>query len=362
MAKRIAIFCDGTWNSADQAKDDRPCPTNVVRLALRVARHARDQVQVVYYGQGVGTGGSLDKFTGGAFGKGLDDNLFAAYRFLVLNYEPGDEIYLFGFSRGAYTARSLGGMIRKCGILGLKWAERYIEALDLYRNGDHPDAAAPSRFRQNFCSNGGEAIPIQFIGVWDTVGALGIPVAGFRRLTAGKYQFHDVELSGSVRNAFHALAIDEFRAPFRDARWAYKPKPGQRVEQMWFCGAHSDVGGGYARDEWGLADIAFQWMKDMAASAGLGFDGDIDAQRTLRPDPLGVLHESRTGLYRLSPPHLRNIGTMATPEGGHEREPRIDPTQSIHPSVLLRWDQDPRYRPENLRRYFEIIGDARAGQ
>ena len=104
--KRIAIYCDGTWNSADQAKEGTPCPTNVVKLALRTAQRDDGTAQVVYYGQGVGTGGSVDKLTGGAFGKGLDDNLYSAYRFLVLNYEVGDELFLFGFSRGAYTARS----------------------------------------------------------------------------------------------------------------------------------------------------------------------------------------------------------------------------------------------------------------
>lgn len=360
MGKRIAIFCDGTWNRADQAQGDSPCPTNVVRLALRVSRRSRDEPQVVYYGQGVGTGGSIDKLTGGAFGKGLDDNLFAAYRFLILNYEPGDQIFLFGFSRGAYTARSLAGMIRKCGILSLRWAERYISALDLYRNGQHPDDSQPSEFRRSYCTCGGQPIPIQFIGVWDTVGALGIPVAGLRALTAGKYQFHDVELSGTVRNAFHALAIDEQRRPFQDARWAYKPKPGQRVEQVWFCGAHSDVGGGYARHEWGLADISFQWMKNMAASSGLGFDEAIELQRILKPDPLGPLHDARKGIYRMLPPYLRDIGTMASVGDAPPGEPRLDPTQSIHDSVLRRWDADPTYRPENLRRYLMKIGDPRS--
>src|SRR5690606_17888076 len=127
MKKRIVIFCDGTWNSADQASNGTPCPTNVVKLAVRVERQGGGIPQITSYGQGVGTGSSLDRVTGGAFGRGLDDNLYAAYRFLMLNYEQDDEIFLFGFSRGAYTARSLAGMVRKCGILCMDAADRYSE-------------------------------------------------------------------------------------------------------------------------------------------------------------------------------------------------------------------------------------------
>src|SRR5690606_17210148 len=116
--KRLVICCDGTWNRADQEEDDIPCPTNVVKIAFRIAKRDGDIPQLVYYDEGVGTGNSLDRVTGGAFGRGLEENIHQAYRFLIANYEPGDEIFLFGFSRGAFTARSLGGMIRKCGILG----------------------------------------------------------------------------------------------------------------------------------------------------------------------------------------------------------------------------------------------------
>lgn len=127
--KRLALFCDGTWNSADQEKNGKACPSNVFKLATRVANRAPDgTVQCIYYDKGVGTGNSLDKLSGGAFGRGLDDNLWDAYRFLVLNYEDGDEIFLFGFSRGAYTARSLGGMVRKCGILRRDCKAHYRDA------------------------------------------------------------------------------------------------------------------------------------------------------------------------------------------------------------------------------------------
>ena len=359
--KRIAIFCDGTWNSADQEKNGAPCPTNVIKLALRAARHDGAMPQVVYYGQGVGTGGSVDKLTGGAFGKGLDDNLYAAYRFLVLNYEENDEIFLFGFSRGAYTARSLAGMVRKCGILRLRYAPRYAEALQLYCDGSHPDEDRARRFRSECSVTQERAIPIRFIGVWDTVGALGIPVRGLRALTADKYRFHDVELSGTIQHACQALAIDERRAPFEAARWAYRPKDGQTIEQAWFCGVHSDVGGGYAPAESGLSDIALQWMRDRAVSAGLAIDPDVDAAYPPKADPMAVLHNSKKGLYRLTPGSDRVIGLAARSDEQPDADTaERDPTQSLHPSVLTRWDGDPGYRPKNLRDYFRRIGDPRA--
>lgn len=364
MGKRIAVFCDGTWNTADQVKGDVPCPTNVLKLALQVSKQDSTTPQLVYYGQGVGTGRSLDKLTGGAFGHGLEDNLFAAYRFLMLNFESGDEIFLFGFSRGAYTVRSLAGMVRKCGILRLKWASKYSSAERLYSDQQHPDERSPNEFRRSFSVAEDCDIPIKFIGVWDTVGALGLPVRGLRALTAKKYQFHDVELSGTVSHAFQALAIDEHRAPFRDSRWAFKEKVRQTVTQRWFCGAHSDVGGGYQAGEWGLSDIALCWLRDKAFDCGLCMDEEVDRAYEPKPDPLSQVHNSKTGLYRLTLGIDRMIGTKVDECGktvcNEEGGPESDPTQELHPSVLERWDNDKNYRPQNLRDYFSRIGDARS--
>jgi len=334
--KRIVLCCDGTWNTADQEqpseKGGTPCPTNVVKLGYRLAKRDGDVAQVIYYDQGVGTGNLVDRLSGGAFGEGLEDNIHDAYRFLVANYEPGDELYLFGFSRGAFTARSIGGMIRKCGILERRAVRHYRDAIALYRSEDHPDDPEPTRFRKDSSVAKESAIPIRMIGVWDTVGSLGIPLRGLRALTRREHQFHDTELSGSVQIACHALAIDEHRAPFEPTLWAHKPKPGQQVEQVWFCGAHSDVGGGYA--ETGLSDIALEWMIGRARVAGLAFDAAALEAYPLRPDPLGPLHDSKTGLYRLSAGIERAIGS--------------DPTQSLHESVLARWRARPDYRPASL--------------
>jgi uncharacterized protein (DUF2235 family) len=363
--KRLAIFCDGTWNSADQAANGVPSPTNVVKLALRVAKRDRDMAQVVYYDQGVGTGNSLDKLTGGAFGKGLNDNLHGAYRFLMLNYEMGDQIYLFGFSRGAYTVRSLAGMVRKCGILHRRASDRYHDAIAIYSDLHHPDADIPRNFRRAHSIAGDGGIPIRMIGVWDTVGALGIPVRGLRWLTADTYRFHDVELSGSVERAYQALAIDERRAPFEAARWTYKPKNGQVVEQVWFCGVHSDIGGGYPRERQHglLSDFTLTWMRDKAIAGGLAIDPEADAAFPPQADHRGTLHNSKTGLYRLTPGIDRVIGLAAEEKAQpDEKSTLADPSQHLHESVYKRWDDDPEYRPKNLRAYFARVSDPRAAQ
>lgn len=356
--KRLVICCDGTWNRADQVrKDGKPCVTNVIKIAVRVAKRDGDTLQVIYYDQGVGTGNVLDKFSGGALGKGIEDNIHDAYRFLVGNYEPGDEIYIFGFSRGAFTARSIGGMIRKCGILKRERADQYHGALTLYHSNATADSEIAVRFRREHSLVPNESIPIKFVGVWDTVGALGIPVRGLAALQKGKYEFHDTELSSTVQFAYHALAIDERRGPFRPTLWDYKPKPGQTVEQVWFAGVHSDVGGGY--EDAGLSDIALQWMLDKAQATGLKLDAAAMAARELSPNPLMTPpNESRTGVYRATFPFDRPVG-LPSPNSKNAGPNGLDPTQSVHPSVLQRWDGDDKYRPAKLREYLQRIGDPR---
>lgn len=358
--KRLSVFCDGTWNRADRAHDGAPCPSNVVKLAVRVAAREGAIEQVTYYDHGVGTGNSLDRLTGGAFGHGLADNLFEAYRFLVLNYEPGDALYFFGFSRGAYTVRSLAGLIRCSGILDRAHAQRYREAIALYMGEHAPDDDAPRRFRAQCCVTRGARIPIRMIGVWDTVGALGIPLRGLRALTRRRDRFHDVRLSRSVERAYQALAIDERRAPLVPTLWAAPAREGQRIEQVWFAGVHSDIGGGYAPGECGLSDLTLDWMQHRAIDAGLAMDTSAAHAWAPRGDALAPLHDSRTGLYRLVPSSARVIGRPAgdtTP--AREHDTALDATQALHPSVLARWDADPAYRPDNLRRYFALTGDAR---
>lgn len=357
--KRILLLCDGTWNRADREHGGEPCPTNVVRSGYLIAKAAAEAPQVICYDQGVGTGNTLDKLTGGAFGDGLEENIHDAYRFLVANYEPGDELYLMGFSRGAFTARSIAGMIRKCGILRRSAVKEYNAARALYRSDEHPDDEGPTLFRKTHSIAGDQTIPIRFIGVWDTVGALGIPLRGLRGLTRRAYQFHDTELSGSVEHGYHAIAIDETRSSFEPTLWTYVPKPGQVVEQVWFTGSHSDVGGGYGQR--GLSDVPLQWMLEKARDVGLALDTEALGAYPLTPDPVGQLHDSRTLLFRLTPAHHRPIGIVGgNPDRGTPGSGAPDPTQSVHPSVLERWDRDPSYRPPQLRAYLRRTGNPRA--
>jgi uncharacterized protein (DUF2235 family) len=330
--KRLVVCCDGTWNTPDKTEDGKACTTNVVRMARAVAPRGEDGVaQVVYYDEGVGTGGALDRLVGGATGSGLMRNVGDAYRFLVWNFEPGDEIYLFGFSRGAYTVRSLAGLVRKCGILRKGNGTRFEEAYAFYRNGVHPRAPEAAAFR---AAHGVET-KVRFLGVWDTVGALGIP-GRLRGLAAQRYRFHDVKLSSSVERAYHAVAIDEHRRAFEPSLWEADPenaKKGQVVEQVWFPGVHSDVGGGYP--ETGLSDVAFEWMAARAAESGLALDPLY--LKTLAPDPRAPLHDSRSGIMRLLPAAWRTIGAAT-----HQ-------PQALHASAKARRaDPTLRYAPPNL--------------
>ena len=275
--KRLVVCCDGTWN-----KPDNETITNVEKVARTVQTNSGATggvQQLVYYTSGVGAGGyKLDKLLGGAFGFGLLRNVIACYRFLAQNYEPGDQIFIFGFSRGAYTARSVAGWIGRVGLLTKESLvdEKLPAAVALYRRetlpyGDFGESVA--EFRRDHC----HPAKIDFLGVFDTVGALGVP--GF---SVKAPKFHDVQLSSQVVCARQALAIDETRLKFAPALWEVPPPDPQhpitppaptndaRVKQVWFEGCHSDIGGGYQQT--GLSDTVLHWMATEAHTSGLVFD------------------------------------------------------------------------------------------
>jgi uncharacterized protein (DUF2235 family) len=274
----------------------------------------------------------------------LSTNVKDAYRFLLTHYEPGDELFLFGFSRGAYTVRSVAGFIRNCGLLRRKHANRLEDAYALYRRRDadsNPRAIEAELFRKSFTYEAFDhEVRMKFIGVWDTVGALGIPIGYVGKVsrTLLRLQFHDVKLSSYVDNAFHALAIDERRAPFTPTKWDQQPHAHrQRLEQVWFAGVHSNVGGGY--EDPGLSDVALLWMTDAASQCGLTVDEDY-FRTQVHADPLGELRDSRTGFYRLFREYVRPVSNAGVAPA-HE---------TIHPTVQKRLARDPLYRPPNLRR------------
>jgi uncharacterized protein (DUF2235 family) len=327
--RRLIVCADGTWNKPDEDDHGQPAPTNVVKIQRAIKAIDDTGVsQITFYHSGVGTGDAVDKFGGGAFGDGLDRNILECYEFLVSNYVPGDELYFFGFSRGAYTVRSLAGLIRNSGLLKQEYAGMSREAMHLYRDRDpakHPNADAARVFRKQFAYDPDPNLPkpdfqIECIGVWDTVGALGVPLGIFNAFNHGKFSFHDVGLSRSIRIALHALAIDERRGPFKPSLWT-QPKEDAVIaedadderrrrqgwlEQAWFAGVHSNVGGGYA--EAGLSDIAFDWMvkrvaaktstwSNGSAKGGLQFNPDVLSQ-IAKPDPFSRLYDSMTPLYK----------------------------------------------------------------
>ncbi|MGH3901914.1 MAG: DUF2235 domain-containing protein [Pseudonocardiaceae bacterium] len=325
MSKRLVVCCDGTWNTPDQQRGGKPAPTNVTRVALAVApEDSTGAEQRTFYHRGVGTN-RWERIRGGVFGFGLPRDVRDTYRFLVQNYEPGDELFFFGFSRGAFTARSTVGFVRNSGILRREHADRIGEAYALYRSRNsrkHPSSIEAKLFRRSYSHEP----RIHFIGVWDTVGALGIPLNGLRlvNLLNRRWQFHDTDLSTMVDAAFQALAIDEKRRPFQPTIWkqpanADEQQVKQVLEQVWFAGVHCDVGGGYP--EPALAEVALRWMVGRAHSCGLDFQsgafaplpsGDAETEqytvRYVGPDAFGLLHESRKGFYRLLQPFIRELG------------------------------------------------------
>ena len=269
--KRLVVCCDGTWN-----KPDNESITNVEKMARTVQSDpgaTGGTYQLVYYVSGVGAGSyAADRMLGGAFGFGLFHNVIACYRFLAQNYEPGDEIFIIGFSRGAYTARSVAGMVARVGLLTKLSLveERLPEAVHMYQRTDMPEGAfgaSVEEFKHDHC----HPAKVHFLGVFDTVGALGVP--GFMRHAP---RFHDVQLSDRVLRARQALAVDETRLKFAPSFWEAPqgsvdaPTEDDRVKQVWFEGAHSDIGGGY--HDTGLSDTTLLWMAREAHDAGLVFD------------------------------------------------------------------------------------------
>lgn len=387
MTKRRLILClDGTWNSND--KSDKI--TNVVKLLRSIPGVAADGTsQILYYGRGVGTSRG-EKLAGGFSGFGLDEKIIDAYRFLGNNYQPGDEIYLFGFSRGAYTARSLAGLIQLAGILHSTCLGQQLDDILRIRRTKQSTEQKQTAIA-NIPGIGRYAnVSIKCIGVWDTVGSLGIPGEWARHKSfSSRWYFHDVRLGPKVEVALHALAIDEKRPAFPPTLWE-KPlnqplPPGQIVEQVWFAGVHSNIGGSYADSR--LSDITLDWMvKRLRAHTDLEVtDAALQPGCEKIEDCIqGKGVESRTLLYRsmLSHafPYLRTLCNVLTPATGkidsllrnninpaHSRrnipgqgEQTIN--ESLHISALQRWqlagvehdapaDKDGPlipYRPANL--------------
>jgi len=322
MSKRIAYCADGTWDTSKSH-------TNVYKLfkALTVGAD-----QMPFYDDGVGSDGDpIVKVAGGAFGTGLWEKIKEGYTKIAHVYEAGDTVFIFGFSRGAYTARSLAGMIMACGLPSQNFSDDMVDAaFDAYR-----DKLNRADKLKNLANCNLVNAEITMVGVWDTVGSLGIP-AIFGAVDPLVYGFLDTGLHPSIRNAYHALAIDEKRAQFPASLWDGPAAPGQTLEQVWFTGAHSDVGGGEPDDLPGttaLSDITLGWMMSKASALGLQFDPAVLEAYTMPQVPelaLDKFHESWKIFC------------------GFPRRRSIDKTSSIANSVVIRCTEESSWRPQNL--------------
>ncbi len=345
MSKTIAFCADGTWDNAGKH-------TNVYKLYKSLITSS---TQVPFYDDGVGANGNpILKLLGGAFGLGLWQKIKEGYTKIAHVYEAGDPIFLFGFSRGAYTARSVAGMIAACGLPTKNFTQEVVDtAFQAYR-----DKKNRAQLLAKLSGFGMYNAKITMIGVWDTVGSLGIPslLGGVDPIL---YGFLDTGLHPDVLNAYHALAIDEMRCEFPPTLWTSSPAPGQTVEQVWFCGVHSDVGGGEPDTPDGgsaLSDITLTWMMNKASALGLEIDAAVARQYTL---PL----DSR---YALTPLHA-----SWSPLFGIPRKRSIDSKAWIANSVLTRYHSDSSWRPENLTfvggalspeyRIVDVVGQPAAG-
>ena len=372
--KRIAVLIDGTWNKEGSGAD-----TNVAKLdsarkiqAFIKATAADGTLQHVHYHDGVGTEGDLiQKLLGGFIGLGLKKIIQDVYEFIVADYAAGDELYIVGFSRGAYAARALAGLIGASGIQRKLDANVFEVAWQHYRVAPavrkQPQTAGSSdrktladynmlATKQSFY----DTRTITCVGVWDTVGSYGIPAgiglaALARYFTLAMLGFHDTSFGDHVKVGLHAIAVDERRKPFVPTFWTILKgeEPKGHVEQTWFAGAHSNVGGGYSDS--GLSDEALIWMiARVQALTGLEFDVQAVKSNT-KPNIGGVVVDSAQGwpIDHMFPHYRAILSPIAIHHGYFSNSE--DPTEEhinerVHWSVIAKraGTAANRYSPPNL--------------
>jgi hypothetical protein len=394
VSKRIILLLDGTWNDADIGATD----TNIVRLRDLIAKTLGHQKttrvepamatetgrklvhgfassdgreNIVFYERGVGTS-AFDRLRGGIFGQGLGVNVRSAYKFLSYFYEEGDQIFVFGFSRGAYTARSLVGYLNATGLLQRRYcsAELELKAWSYYRTS--PNARLPGIWTElTPYVHWRDKFRVECVAVFDTVGALGVPLEPFWRANRDRYAFHNVELCSITNLNLHAVAIDEHRKPFQATIWRKPPfkQFATTTEQVWFVGSHGDVGGSYIPEEQrevefpqSLDDISLDWMIKRLLHYYRDFPLDVEKQwkRVSSSWSRAAQHDSRTLPYWIYPKAFRSIANLAVagvlPWQEVCRDRHAHPiAEMVHVSAIERLGQvtrlgkrSRRYLPANL--------------
>jgi uncharacterized protein (DUF2235 family) len=342
--KRLIICADGTWNFRDQQDDSKHRhATNVTKIARAILPRASDGThQVVIYHDGVGTQKGVDHLLGGATGEGIEGNIRDLYRSIAYNYVEGDELYFFGFSRGAYTVRTLAGFMHHFHLLQ-KCDDFFVPELFKAYEDRKDLGAIKADPKFNNLHEVTACPPIKFLGVWDTVGALGAPGPLGDLINGNRFTYHDIELNPNVQNAYHALALDEQRVPFKPSLWTRPPTWTGRLEQTWFCGVHGNVGGGYSPD--GLANESLHWLVEKAESFGLEVDSEY--LKHFRPCFNSTLNDSMNALYRL-------LGKYHRPVGEHRQH-----GEQIHQSVIDRLHLNGlNYAPGNVAQ--QLLSEANA--
>jgi len=333
MPKNLIVCCDGTWNNQENEQNGVNIPTNVVKLYHALAeKDVNGITQEKYYHPGVGGEnlGWINLFLGGTFGVGISRHIQSAYHWLASHYEDGDNIWLFGFSRGAFTVRSLAEFIGK-GLLDLRKIQYDNRSWNLVKKAYEEAYRQGKRIKEITMADcplfqNGAPINICFLGVWDTVGALGIPDNfGVLNLFDKRknWQFHDLKLGVHVKHARHAMSIDEQRACFTVTRWDDADTHAD-AKEIWFPGVHSDVGGGYV--ESGLSNIALKWMIDESKEFGLKFREELE----IKTDSCGALHDSYQSVFAKMPSRPRNYPAI-----------KKENQKIFHPSVFERQDKSP---------------------
>lgn len=365
--KRLALFFDGTWNKPEDN-------TNVWRFRLMLSPQGNEGLaQESFYDEGIGTHW-YDELSGGAFGRGLSANVRTAYRWLMEHYDHGDEVYLFGFSRGAFTARSLAGLIARCGILKPDAQMSFEQLFERYQKGD--DVLPIYRLR--FLKRTGKKKEFDFeervllehawyhrnlikmVGVWDTVGSIGVPFGDFKGISRRTLRFHNTHLSTTIQHSYQALALDEMRKPYWAVLWT-RFIPDQRdpdatadddhrhIEQRWFSGAHANVGGGYRNDL--LPQRPLAWIQEKAKNCGLTFRSSIaPTNEDLEMRPRDSYAEFLRGCWKRLPlPIARPYVRWVQSDRIRKKKGWVETVnERIDRSVFLRCQRYADYRPASL--------------